>query len=153
MLVYHKAHILGSFYSSFILMTSHELSKNQMCPCMLMTQAFAINPDIAQLNEATNSDLPQVEKWVKGNKLSLNVMKTHSMVISTKPKHKTLENQGESLKLKIQDNELEVSKGISFWKHAKSFLPEEPLRTMYVYRYCGATVSLLLFCMGLLWCD
>ena len=49
--------------------------------------------DIAQLNKAINSDLAQVEKWLKGNKLSLNVMKTHSMLISTKPKHKTLENQ------------------------------------------------------------
>ena len=44
--------------------------------------------DITQLNEAINSDLAQVEKWLKGNKLSLNVMKTHSMLISTKPKHK-----------------------------------------------------------------
>ena len=126
--------------------------------------------DIAQLNKAINSDLAQVEKWLKGNKLSLNVMKTHSMLISTKPKHKTLENQGESLKLKIQDKELEivqkskylgvqidntldwkdhiktvssrVSRGIGFLKHAKSFLPEETLRTMYTgivepyFRYC-----------------
>ena len=36
--------------------------------------------DIAQLNEAINSDLAHVEKWLKGNKLSLNVMKTHSML-------------------------------------------------------------------------
>ena len=46
--------------------------------------------DIAQLNGAINNDLEQVEKWLKGNKLSLNVMKTHAMPISTKPKHKTL---------------------------------------------------------------
>ena len=126
--------------------------------------------DIAQLNEAINSDLAQVEKWLKGNKLSLNVMKTHSMLISIKPKQKTLENQGESLKLKIQNKELEVvqkskylgvqidntldwkdhiktvysrvSRGIGFLKHAKSFLPEETLRTMYTgivepyFRYC-----------------
>ena len=30
------------------------------------------------------SDLAQVEKWLKGNKLFLNVMKTHAMLISTK---------------------------------------------------------------------
>ena len=35
-------------------------------------------------------------------------MKTHAMLISTKPKHKTLINQGESLKLKIRNDELEV---------------------------------------------
>ena len=57
--------------------------------------------DIAQMNEAINSDLAKVEKWLKGNKLSLNVTKTHAMLVSTKPKHKTLKNQGESLKLKF----------------------------------------------------
>ena len=115
--------------------------------------------DITQLNEAINSDLAQVEKWLKGNKLSLNVMKTHSMLISTKPKHETLANEGESLKLRIRDNELEVvqkskylgvqidnnldwkehiqtvsskvSRGVGFLKHVKSLLPEETLKTMY----------------------
>ena len=114
--------------------------------------------DIIQLNEAIKSDLAQVEKWLKGNKLSLNVMKTHSMLISTKPMHKTLENQEESLKLKIRDNELElvqkskylvvqidnnldwkehlqtvsskVSRGVGFLKHAKSLLPGETLKTV-----------------------
>ena len=126
--------------------------------------------DIAQLNGAINSDLVLVEKWLKGNKLSLNVMKAHAMLISTKPKHKTLMNQGESLKLKIRNDELEVvqktkylgvqidnkldwkehiktvssevSRAIGFLKHAKSFLPEKTLRTMYTgivephFRYC-----------------
>ena len=53
-------------------------------------------------------DLPQVEEWLKDNKLSLNVLKTHAMLISTEPKHKTLKNQGESLKLKIRNDELDV---------------------------------------------
>ena len=35
-------------------------------------------------------------------------MKTHAMLISTKPKHKTLINQSESFKLKIWNDELEV---------------------------------------------
>ena len=46
------------------------------------------------------SDLAQVEKWLKGNKPFLNVMKTHAMLISTKPKHKTLKNQGEFFEVK-----------------------------------------------------
>ena len=115
--------------------------------------------DIARLNEAINTDLAQIEQWLKSNKLSLNVMKTHSTLISTKSKHKTLENQDEYLKIKIQDNELEVvrqskyfgvqidntlywkghiktlsskvSRGIGFLKHVKSFLPQETLKTMY----------------------
>ena len=114
--------------------------------------------DIAHMNETINSDLAQVEKWLKGNKFSLNVMKTHAMLISTKPKHKALKNQGESLKLKIGNDELDVvqktkylgvqidnkldwkghiktvsskvSRAIGFLKHEKSFLPEKSLRTM-----------------------
>ena len=42
--------------------------------------------DIAQLNDAINSDLVTVEDyWLKGNELSFNVMKTHAMLISIKP--------------------------------------------------------------------
>ena len=55
------------------------------------------------LNEAINEDLAHV-----GNKLSFNVMKTHSMHISTKPKLKALKSKSESLRLKIQVDELEV---------------------------------------------
>ena len=39
---------------------------------------------------------------------SLNVAKTHSMLISTKQKHSILKGQNEDLKLKIHDNEFEV---------------------------------------------
>ena len=44
-----------------------------------------------------NEDRNLVEKWLNGNKLSLNVLKSHSMLISTKPKHKTLESNNEYL--------------------------------------------------------
>ena len=64
--------------------------------------------DITQLNDAINNDLAHVEKWLSGNNFSLNVMKTHALLISTKPKHKSLKNQDESLKLKIQNNELDI---------------------------------------------
>ena len=43
--------------------------------------------DLTQLNEAINSDLMKLETWLQGNKLSLNVAKTHSMLLSTKQKH------------------------------------------------------------------
>ena len=52
--------------------------------------------NISQLNEVINEDLKQVEKWLNANKLSLNILKAHSMLISTKPKHKTLERSNES---------------------------------------------------------
>ena len=126
--------------------------------------------DLTQLNEAINSDLSKLETWLQGNKLSLNVAKTHSMLISTKQKHKSLKSRNEALDLKIRDNEFEVvqktkylgvqidyclnckeqikavstkvSRAIDFLRHAKSFLPQASLKTLYTgivephFRYC-----------------
>ena len=136
--------------------------------------------DIAQLNEAINSDLAQVEKWLKSNRLSLNVMITHAMLIPSKPKHEALENQSESLKLKIRNDELDVvqktkylgvktdskldweehiktvsskvSRAIGFLKYAKSFLPEKTLRTMQTGIF-EPHFCYFFFCLGLLWFD
>ena len=49
-----------------------------------------------------------VDSWFKGNKLSLDVMKTHSMPTSTKPKLKALKSKNEFLRIKILLDELEV---------------------------------------------
>ena len=126
--------------------------------------------DLTQLNEAINSDLSKLETWLQGNKLSLNVAKTHSMLISTKQKHKSLKSRSEALDLKIRDNEVKVvqktkylgvqidcclnwkeqikavstkvSRAIGFLRHAKSFLPQASLKTLYTgivkphFRYC-----------------
>ena len=64
--------------------------------------------DTTRLNEAMNSDLLLVEQWLRGNKLSLNVKKTHSMLISSKQKCKILKNKNEFLELRIQGAEPEV---------------------------------------------
>lgn len=56
--------------------------------------------DLTKLNEATNNDLIKLETWLQGNKLSLNVEKTYSMLISTKQKHNSLKSQCEALELK-----------------------------------------------------
>ena len=86
-------------------------------------------------------------------------MKTHYMLNSRKPKLKALKSKNESLRLKIQVDELEVvqktkclgfqiddsldwkehikvtsvkvSKAVGFLRHAKPFLPKETLRTLY----------------------
>ena len=92
------------------------------------------------------------------------------MLISTKQKHKSLKSRNEALDLKIRDNEFEVvqktkylgvqidcclnwreqikavstkvSRAIGFLRHAKSFLPQASLKTLYTgivephFRYC-----------------
>ena len=61
--------------------------------------------DINQPNEVINNDL---EKWLMGNRLFLNAMKTQSMPISIYEKHTVLKNLKLNLSLKIKDQELEV---------------------------------------------
>ena len=132
------------------------------------------SPNINKPNEVINNDLEKLQKWLMGNKLSLNAKKTQSMLIPTKQKHTILRNLDLKLSVKIRDHELEVvdttkylclqidnsldwkyhvsvlssnvSKPIGFSKHAKSILPLETL-------HCRTSFSLLLFRVGLLWCN
>ena len=69
---------------------------------------FHRSSNIFLLNEAINEDFTHVDNWLKGNKLSLDVMKTHSIHISTKHKLKALKSKNKSLRIKIQVDELEV---------------------------------------------
>ena len=64
--------------------------------------------DLTKLNEAINCDPTKLETWLQCNKLSMNVAKTHSILISTKQKYNSLKGRSEALELKIRDNELEV---------------------------------------------
>ena len=126
--------------------------------------------DINNLNNAINNDLMQSDTWLKSNKLSLNVAKTNCMLIATKHKHSCLKYRNKNLHLTMCDKELEmiqknrylgvvidnslnrkehiksvsakVSKAVGFLRHAKAFLPQEPLKTLYTsivqphFRYC-----------------
>ena len=51
--------------------------------------------DTNKLNVVINNDLEKLQKWLMGNKLSLNATKTQSMLISTKQKHTILRNLGQ----------------------------------------------------------
>ena len=63
--------------------------------------------DINNLNDAINNDLMQLDTWLKGNKLSLNVAKTNYMLIA-KQKHSYLKYRNENLHLTMRSKELEV---------------------------------------------
>ena len=113
--------------------------------------------DISKFNEFIINGLEE-QKWLMGNKLSFNAMKTQSMLISTKQKHTILRNLDRKLSLKTRDHELEVvgatkylglqidnsldwnyhvgalsskvSKAVGFSKHAKSILSLETLNKL-----------------------
>ena len=57
--------------------------------------------DLTLLIEAVNDDLRNLETWLKGNKISLNVAKIHSMLICSKSKHRSIKNSDETFGLKI----------------------------------------------------
>ena len=117
-----------------------------------------------------NKDLTTVAEWLKGNKLSLNVAKTKAMVISTKQKERNLTRNKEELTLKIQEEPIDnvlitkylgiqvdrnldwkdhikalsskISRAIGLLRHAKVFLPQDTLKTLYTgivephFRFC-----------------
>ena len=59
---------------------------------------------LAQLNEIINKDLESLEHWLKGIKLSLNVVKTVSMNILSRQKHQKILAE---LDLKIRNTNIE----------------------------------------------
>ena len=117
------------------------------------------NHIIHQLNRTLNQDIKALDKWLRGNKLSLNVAKTQLMVISTKQKLAVLKSRNEQLNLHIHDNDLDsvqsikylgvhidntldwkkyaqellqkISRSLGLIKYAKRFLPLESLINLY----------------------
>ena len=65
------------------------------------TSLYYSSSDISQLNDALNEDLKKLDRWLKGNKLSLNVIKTRSMLITTKQRKKYLETSDQNFKPSI----------------------------------------------------
>ena len=64
--------------------------------------------NMTQLNDAINNDLKRLDTWLQGNKISLIVTKTHSMLITTKQKRNVLKSTNQNLELNIRDNELDI---------------------------------------------
>ena len=108
--------------------------------------------DIAQLNAVLNEELRRLDGLLKGIRLSLNVAKTHSMLISTKQKTKYLTAANQALQSSISEEHIalicnttylgvqidenlawknkiksiteKASRAIGFLKFAKHFLPD-----------------------------
>ena len=116
------------------------------------------NQSVSQLNKALNQDLEALDKWLRGSKLSLNVAKTQSMIISTKQELAVLKGKTDQLNLHTRHRDLdgvectkylgvhiyndldwkhiqEVSKTFSrslgMMKYAKRFLPLKSLKNLH----------------------
>ena len=123
------------------------------------TSLYHFSKNISQLNWAINQDLGKLDRWLKGNKLSLNVTKTHSMLITTKHKKKYLDISGQTFQPSIRETSVEVasntkylgvqldehlswkehikvvtakvSRAIGLLKYAKKYLPIAVVNTLY----------------------
>ncbi len=113
-----------------------------------------------ELDLVINEELSYIERWLQGNKLSLNVVKTQAMIIGSKPKIKKLKNNlstlpsfkvgGEEINLVNEtkylgvmiDNCLtweshisavqkKISRAIGLLKYAKNFVQTDTLINLY----------------------
>ena len=124
------------------------------------TNLFCNGSDLEALETNINQELAKISKWLKTNKLSLNVKKTHYMVFSKRRVGKfrlqlmiDAENIDEVVKTKffgiIIDNKLnwkthilyitgKVSRGVGMIIKARNYLYRDGLRCLYysfVYPY------------------
>ena len=114
------------------------------------TSIYHSPKDITQLNPALNEELWRLDRWLMDNKLSLNVAKTRSMLITMKQKKKHLSASNQALEPSIREENIEViksvtekaSRAIGFRKFAKHFLPEAIVKTLCTsiveshFQYC-----------------
>ena len=72
------------------------------------TSIYHFSKDIMQLNTALNEELWRLDRWLQGNKLSLNAAKTRSILITTKQKKKYLTTSNLALQPSIREEHIEV---------------------------------------------
>jgi len=177
-LVFHKGHALDLLFFIYI----NDLPKTIQGKISMYaddTSLCHMSNDISKLESAINKDLELSDNWLKGNKLSLNVAKTKSMLICTKSRRKILNTNEDKLNLLIRDRDLEsadvtkylgvdvdyslgwkdhfksvtskVSREMGMLKEAKYYLPEVFLKTLY----SSIVEPYFRYCCsfwGILWC-
>ena len=124
------------------------------------TNLFASGTNIIQLQDAVTNDLNNIAEWLKVNRLSLNIKKTHFMIFSKrkqpqpdvniKIKGRPIEEVDRTKFLgTIVDNKLswkyhisyisgKIARGIGIIKKARKFLKKESLLSLYysfIYPY------------------
>ena len=157
---FRKAHVLGPLLFLVYINDLPFAVKNSTTSMYADDTTLHLrSKNIEDLNEAINNDLRDLDSWLKGNKLSLDVTKTQGMLICTKNKHNSLEGIAEGLCLEVGDNYLalvektkylgvqvdnsldwkehiknvstKVSRAVGLLKYAKRFLPQNSLKTRY----------------------
>ena len=91
---------------------------------------------IPDLESQINSDLKYIDRWLKANKLSLNVAKTEFMVISSRQKLQSLNDYTMNIHIDgvpINQESKQISRAYHWWKslvegpHSWNLLKKYPL--------------------------
>ena len=133
-----------------------------------------------ELDLVINEELSYIERWLQGNQLPLNVVKTQAMVIASQPKIKKLKNNLSSLpSVKVGGEEIhlvnetkylgvmidncltweshinsvqkKISRAIGLLKYARSFVQTDTLINLY-RSITEPHFRYCCFVWGLLWC-
>ena len=117
--------------------------------------------DISQLNETINDDLKHLNLWMQGNKLSLNVSKTQSMLIYTKPKHQKLRTAGDNLCLNIKGKDLDVVQKVKYlgvqidnspdWKEQIKVISSKVLKALGLLKHARNFFARVFFKISILY--
>ena len=73
--------------------------------------------NIDDFNDNLNRDLNCLKQWLRGNKLSLNVIKAQAMVVGSRLNlRKISEGKVQSLSFAIRDSQIEIVEKLSTWE-------------------------------------
>ena len=78
------------------------------------TSLCSRSKDLKEFNKALNEYLERLDYWLQGNKLSLNVVKTKSLLIASNQKQKHFLESGEKLALEIRGRDIEATPHIKY---------------------------------------
>ena len=99
-----------------------------------------------ELDLVINKELSYIEKWLQGNKLSLDVFKTQVMIIGSKPKIKKLKNNPSTLpSFRVGGEEIDLIKETKYlgvvidncltWESHNSALQKKIFRAIRLLKY------------------
>ena len=78
------------------------------------TSLCSRSKDLKALNGALKEDLQCLDYWLQGNRLSLNAVKTKSLLIASNQKQKHVLKSGEKLALEIRGRDIEATRHIKY---------------------------------------
>ena len=160
---YHKDLALDLFYLYFLYIYDLPFALRKAHATMYAddTAISYSSNKIEKIDAVVNAELACLEKWLQGNKLSLNIVKTQAMIIGSAQKlglmNKTSEitpcfqvngndielvHETKYLGAMIDENlkwgsqakflQTKISRALGLLKYAKQFVQEDTLRNMYL---------------------